>query len=321
MKNQHTKVTDLSAEQQIAVVDAKNVLASKQDALMQLGQIQAFNFIGKLVTVTELKLLQNIKETHSYKGLTYKNEKEELVTVTTWEECCQHILKTDRRNIDNRLVNLEHFGNEFFEASQNMGLGYRDLRKLRQLPEADQTLIIESEAIDAGDKEAVKELIEDLSARHAKEKEALTAQLSDSKAIAKARQKLVENANNQVAEKTEELEKLRESNQYSSTDWLKQVQEINLLSTVLAGKAIELVNQLDDLSERIMTEELEPEHSQQALEHLAVVHVHCVDQLFLAVNALSIDTRERFDGYINKARPMYSEEEILAIEQQIVERF
>ena len=320
MNTDHTKVIALSAQQQTAIVDTKNVLASKQDALMQLGQIQAFNFIGKLVTVTELKLLQNIKETHSYKGLTYKNENDQLVTVTTWEECCLHILKTDRRNIDNRLVNLEHFGNDFFESAQNMGLGYRELRKLRQLPQDAQTLIIESEAIDAGDKEAVRELIEDLSTKHAQEKQQLELKASDSKSLANARQSLIETANKNLAEKTEELEKLRESKQHSPTQWLKQVREITLTSTKLMAAACEAAAQLQELNETILIDIDDAKYSEQAIELMASVQLHNVDELFMTANNLSYETRERFSAYIENARPMHTEQEIIAIEQQLLER-
>ncbi|MEC4724545.1 hypothetical protein HWQ46_03155 [Shewanella sp. D64] len=319
MKKTDTKVRDLSPEQEKAVVDAKEVLASKQDTLLQLGQVQAFNFISKLVTVTELKVLQNIKESKSYKGLTYKNENGELVTVTSWDECCQYILLTDRRNVDNRLITLEQFGEEFFEASKSMGLGYRDLRKLRQLPESDQNLVIDSEAIDMGDKEAVKELIEDLTDKHATEKVHLKEQLGESQKLAMVRNNLLQDANNRLNITTEELEqfKVQKNNAPEPNQWAKQVHEINQLSTRLAAKAIELAEQLDDVSETIMATEVNEQHSERAMEHMAAVQVHCVDQLFLAVNALSIETRQRFDFYVNQGRPMYSEAEILALETEI----
>ncbi|MBQ4853010.1 hypothetical protein J8L97_23060, partial [Pseudoalteromonas sp. MMG012] len=157
-----TDMIDLKVQQQ-------QDLASKQDALMQLGQIQAFNFIGKLVTVSEIKILQQVKESKSFKGLTYKGDTGEVLTVSTWDECCQNLLGMSRQSVDNRLLNLQKFGDEFFEAAQKMRLGYRDLRALRQLPDDEQQLVIESEAVETGDKEAVKELIDELKAKHKKD--------------------------------------------------------------------------------------------------------------------------------------------------------
>ncbi|NRA56269.1 MAG: hypothetical protein HRU23_19170 [Gammaproteobacteria bacterium] len=320
MNNDHTKVIDLSAEQQTAVVDTKRAIANSELANNLLGRIEAFEFISKLTTVGSVKLLSELKESKKYIGLTYFDDNGNCRSVGTWDDFCKHKLHSSKSSIDERIINLKHLGEDFLDASQSIGLGVKDLRNLRKLPQEDQTLIIESEAIDAGDKEAVRELIEDLSAKHVKEKEALTVQLSDSKAIANARQNLITKANEQVAETTEELEKLRESQQYQPTDWLKQIQEINFLSTKLAGEAIQAINQLEDLTQRILTEELDPAHSEQALEHLAAVHVYSADQLFVAASRLTMDARNTFEGYVNKARPMYSEKEILLLETQIIAR-
>lgn len=321
MKNDHTKVTAMSEEQQAVIVDTKKVLASKEEVLRELGQIEAFEFINKLATVATLKILSKVKETKSYVGLTFTQENGMLATVANWDEFCSHKLHTPKRTVDNNLLNLKTFGEEFYESSKRVGLGDRELRKLRQLPSEDQTLIIESEAIDAGDKEAVKDLIEDLTAKHAKEKDALTTQLNESKAVANARQNLVTKADQDKQNLAEELEKLRESQQTPAPqDWLKQVQEINFLSTKLAGVAVQAINQLEDLTQRILTEELEPEHSEQALEHLAAVHVHSVDQLFVGASRLSMATRNNFEGYIDKARAMYTEKEIELLETQIIAR-
>jgi hypothetical protein len=215
MSEDNTKVTDLSTEQQKAIIDTKEVLASKQDVLMAIGQIQAFNFVQKLVTVTELKLVKQIKESKSYKGLTYDNENKELVTVTTWDECCKFILGTSREQIDTRLLNLQAFGEEFFEASQNMGLGYRDLRKLRQLPTETQDLIINSEKVDLNDKEAVKELIEDAAFKYATEKHELEQQVKEAN-------QTVDAVRANSAEKQQQLDQAKEleaKRQFSQAPW------------------------------------------------------------------------------------------------------
>lgn len=302
------------------VDQVQEILQRKIELILKTGEARAFGFVKKLVTVAELLAFKEIKESGEYKGIPYKDENGEQRFTKDIREFCILFIGVSYSTIQENLSNLETFGQDFFETAQAMKLGYRELAKLRQFPKEDQALIIESEAIDTGDKEAVKEYIEDLAAKHAKEKEALTAQLSDSKAIANARQNLITKANEQVATTTEELEKLRDSQQYKPTDWLKQIQEINFLSTKLAGDAIRAINQLEDLTQRILTEELAPEHSEQALEHLAAVHVYSVDQLFVGASRLSMATRGNFEGYVNKARAMYSEKEILALEAQIIAR-
>ncbi|WP_065204280.1 hypothetical protein [Shewanella woodyi] len=318
MNKSDTKVTDLSAEQEKSVIETKEVLASKQDVLIKIGQIQAFNFTAKLLTVSELKLLKEVKESKTYKGLTYINDKGEVLTVSTWVECCEHILKSSRQHIDDKLINLQQFGNEFFEASQNMGLGYRDLRKLRQLPEQEQALVIDSDAIDMGDKDAVKELIEELTEKHAKEQHDLNQELSECKAIAKARQNLIIKTNNQLAEQTEEFEKQQLAQRQNPLSWLTQVKEINLLSTRLLTAACESASQLLELNETIITSHMNEAHSEQAMELMASVQLHNVNELFMVANNLSYETRDRFSAYIENARPMHSEEEIIELEQQLL---
>lgn len=322
MNKPDTKVIDLSAEQEKAIADTKQVLSSKQDVLMELGQVKAFDFISKLATVATLRSLEKIKQSKSYKGLTYKAGNQELATVASWEDCCKYLLNTSARAIDDRLINLNAFGEEFFEASTSMGLGYRELRKLRQLPEEEQALVVDSEAVDMSDKEAVKELIEDLTDKHAKEKIQLKGLLDESQKLATVRNNLLQDANNRLNITTEELmqAKVQQSVAPEPELWAKQVHEINQLCTRLAAKAIELAEQMDDVSETIMATEVGQQYSERAMEHMAAVQIHCVDQLFLAVNTLSIETRQRFDFYVSQGRPMYSEAEILALEAEIEAR-
>ncbi|MFM9746046.1 hypothetical protein ACKI2C_51690, partial [Streptomyces brasiliscabiei] len=79
---------------------------------------------------------------------------EKTLTVSTWDDCCKYILGSSRQHVDEKLNNLHRFGEEFFEQAQQMKLGYRDLRALRQLSNDEQALVIESEAVEVGDKEA-----------------------------------------------------------------------------------------------------------------------------------------------------------------------
>src|SRR5690606_18983612 len=159
----------ISHEQQKAVIQTKEVVAQMEEVMREIGQIEAFDFVQKLATVATLKLIQKVKETKSYKGLVYRTENGELATVTTFDEFCDLKLRAKRRTIEDRLVNLNALGEEFYEASQKIGLGYRELRKLRQLPADQQQLVIENEAVELGDKDALRELIDDLNAKHQQE--------------------------------------------------------------------------------------------------------------------------------------------------------
>lgn len=166
----------LSEQQDAVALASKAMTQDKAQAYELVGMLKAFDFTQKLVTVTTLKTINEIKQSKQYKGLELLNRDGELVTVTSFKDFCT-ALGFSVEKIDTDLLNLNTLGEEFFETSQRLGLGYREMRKLRQLPEEARTEIVEADYSEATDKEDLIEKIEDLTAKHAKEKEALQAQL------------------------------------------------------------------------------------------------------------------------------------------------
>lgn len=166
----------LSEQQDAMVLASQAMTQDLAEAHEAMGMVKAFSFVQKLATVATLKTLAEIKETKKYKGLSYIDQEGKLATVATWEDYCK-ACGSSARKIDTDLQNLNTFGEEFFETSQRLGLGYREMRKLRQLPEEARAEIVDADYSDTTDKEELIEKIEDLTAQHAKEKEALQAQL------------------------------------------------------------------------------------------------------------------------------------------------
>lgn len=148
-----------------------------RDLMNQLiGQVQMSRSIAKFADVISLTKAAHIKKTKLYRTLAGKKavdpEGNEIADVGTWEGFCQ-LIGTTRSKMDEDLRNLSEFGEEALENLNRVGAGYRELRKLRKLPEEEREMIINGEAVKAGDKETLIELIEEMAARHAKEKEAL----------------------------------------------------------------------------------------------------------------------------------------------------
>ena len=243
--------TELTAEQQTAVVDTKQVLASKQDVLMAIGQIQAFNNMKKYATVAELVTFKKIKESKQYKGLVYTDEDGKSATVADIKDVCTVFFGRSYRSMQEDEQNLESFGQEFFESSQSMGLGNRELRKLRQLPEESQQLIINSEAVDLSDKEAVKELIEDLNFKQVIEKAELQKQVDDAnQTVSAVRENSAETQ--QELNKIKEIEAIRRFNQ---APWQRQTLD-NVAAMMHAKTAIEQgINQLADVFDNLQNDE------------------------------------------------------------------
>ncbi len=174
----------------------------------KLGAIKATNFIKKLVTVTEIKLIAEIKETKQYKGLRVIDDFGKVVTVTTWDQFCKHIGMSCEK-VDEDIRNLGIFGEDFLETSQRIGLGYRDLRKLRKLGDADREVIINGEAVKTEDRESLIDLIEEMSAKHARDKEALNKQVSELTADNEAKDLIIKSKDEKATKLDVELTKLK----------------------------------------------------------------------------------------------------------------
>ena len=186
----------LSEQQDAVALAAKAMTQDIAEAHEAMGMVRAFGFVNKLLTVGTLKVMREVKEAKKYKGLvTYIDG--ELTTVGSWEEFCKACGLT-RQKVDEDLQNLSKFGEDFLETSQRLGLGYREMRKLRQLPEEARAEIVDADYSDTTDKEELIEKIEDLTAQHAKEKEALQAQLKRKSEDYEAQAKVLATKNERI---------------------------------------------------------------------------------------------------------------------------
>lgn len=196
----------LSQEQNAVALAAKAMTQDIAEAHEAMGMLKAFSFVEKLLTVSSLKVLNEIKNSKKYKGLSYIDQDGKVLTVSSWEDYCT-ACGFSRQKIDLDLQNLAVLGEDFLETSQRLGLGYREMRKLRQLPEEARAEIIDADYSDATDKEELLEKIEDLTAKHAKEKEALQAQLKRKSEDYEAQAKVLANKNERINKLDMELAK------------------------------------------------------------------------------------------------------------------
>lgn len=182
-----------------ASLDASAQLAELKQAV-SIDQMRLSEWIGvrkglalvqKLVTVTDFKMLAEIKESKQYKGLQVIDSDGKPVTVTTFEQFCRS-QGMSYEHVNEGINNLYALGEEFMEASNRMGVGYRELRKLRKLPEQERELIINGEAVQSGDRESLIDLIEEQAIRHAKAKEESDKKVADLEADLAAKQSRLE---------------------------------------------------------------------------------------------------------------------------------
>ncbi|OLZ75005.1 hypothetical protein [Chromobacterium violaceum] len=238
------------------VVDAANVMAIAQanygeerDLVNQLlGQAQlagAFEDFSRTVRISKLAYVKENKLYRQIEGMKLRTGAESLKG--TWEEFCS-LLGRSVDQVDRDISNLRAFGEEALESMSRMGIGYRELRQFRKLPEDQRTALIE--VAKAGDKESFVELAEEIIAKQAKEKEALAQRVEEAEANLEARSRVLLDKTSKIDQLTEEVAKL--SNPLKTPPWDKRVapfqQEITQRQSVLEAaiaKHLEAVQALD----------------------------------------------------------------------------
>ena len=183
---------------------SKGVITLQYEAVKTVGQMQAFELVRQFAGTGNLLLFKQVKEAKAYRGMQIPQPDGPLRTLNTFEEFCE-LMGTSRSKVDEDLLNLAAFGEAFLEASQQMGLGYRDLRKLRALPEDDRALVIESEAVKTNDPETLKDLLEEVAGKNAKLKE----EIKSHKADLAARDKVLSSKNKALDDAQTQLAKLK----------------------------------------------------------------------------------------------------------------
>ena len=152
----------------------------ERDLLNQLlGQTQmadAFTQFSLTVRTSKLKFVKENKLYRALKGKKSPNGYDFLSG--SWEEFC-NLLGISVQKADLDIQNLNSFGEEALESMSRMGIGYRELRQFRRLPEDQKSALIE--VAKEGDKTALLDLAEEMIAKHAREKEDLKTDLEISR--------------------------------------------------------------------------------------------------------------------------------------------
>lgn len=152
----------------------------ERDLLNQLlGQAQMAEAFGKFSQTVWSSKLAYVKENKLYQCLKGKTTPNGLELSGTWVEFC-NLLGVSDEKANQDIANLRTFGEEALESMSRMGIGYRELRQFRRLPDDSKNALIE--VAKQGDKESLLDLAEELIARQTDEKEKLAQQLADKEA-------------------------------------------------------------------------------------------------------------------------------------------
>lgn len=152
-------------------------MQDERDLVNQLlGQAQMAGAFEEFSRTVRTSKLAYVKENKLYKALRGKRTPDGSECSGTWEEFCK-LLGRSVDQVDDDIKNLRIFGEAALESMSSMGIGYRELRQYRRLPEDQKAALIE--VAKSGDKESFVELAEEIISKHAAEKAELQKKLDD----------------------------------------------------------------------------------------------------------------------------------------------
>ncbi|MCZ7773710.1 hypothetical protein, partial [Pseudomonas aeruginosa] len=197
-----------------------------------LGQVQMADSFAKFSATVAVSKMAHVKENKLYRALKGQKNRDGRGFSGTWEEFCE-LLGTSAPKVNEDISNLRQFGEEALESMSRMGIGYRELRQWRKLPDDARSALIE--AAKQGNKDAVEYLAEELIATHTKEKAALEKQVEDLRADNEALGERMARKSRELDETVHELEKTKRRIQTMKADEAEK--ELRQEATAIAFEA------------------------------------------------------------------------------------
>lgn len=295
-----------AASRELALVQTS--YSEERDLLNQLlGQAQMADAFAKFSKTVFISKLAYVKENKIYQGLSGKRTEDGLQCKGTWDEFC-NLLGWVPQHANEAINNVRTFGEEALESMSRMGIGYREMRQYRKLPDDDKSALLE--VAKSGDKDAFIDLAEMLVAKHVKEKEDLQARIADIGADHEATEKVLVDRTKKLDKVQKSLEKL----QLRTAPWDDRVapfkEEITQRQSIIdesVARHLQAVEALDTWvnTELANTPGYDPEVATSMPVEVMTVLLHlsdAVDRTATLVANAQHQLRTRFGGDIDAAR-------------------
>lgn len=203
------------------------------------GQIKTADMFSKFGDVSRLIWLKQVKESKVYKA------------IGTWDSYCNY-LGLDRRTVDEDLQNLSAFGKDFLETVANLSVGYRDLRKLRQIAH-NGDIVIDAECVTVGEETIPlsSDHAEDLQAAIESILETKNTAIEDQAATIKAKDRVLadkEKLINQKEKKLAQLEGTAKAKGYTAGEEAL-IQKMDNARTIIDGFLMQFDPEIHPLPE------------------------------------------------------------------------
>jgi hypothetical protein len=272
------------AADQIAI--AQQMVIDKFDAIKALGRIEAMQFSATVAEKFIAETAISIKESKKYKDLPYTDENGNRRHVATFEEFCEAFLGKSSRRVRELISNYNTLGGELYEQAEKLGFRQKDYNALKALPADDRQLI--AQAIEAESLDSALDLMQQLAAKHQREKSALETETAELKKSIASKDAVIQKKDEKLNELDMELERQRlDRPQFAHVDWPAAFE--GYLSQVDAYRKLikKGFGSLDVIREQAMKIEPESEAEEAALNkareilaaELVGIHNECADLL------------------------------------------
>jgi hypothetical protein len=186
--NEALLAQDMQAANHLAVVERQRqelqtqAEQEKDEAFaagVDLGRLEALDFIATVANSAILPIYEKVKKSKAWMHLR-NPQSSNGSNFESLEEFCQIKLGKTYGRLQHLVANRNLIGQEAFEQAERLGLRQVDYNAIKTLPAPDQELVRRA-VEDAQSRDEVLDLLQELAARHAKEKEALTQQVEEGK--------------------------------------------------------------------------------------------------------------------------------------------
>ena len=155
--------------------EADEILAAGID----LGRLEALDFVVTVTSSAILPIYENVKKSKAWRFL--RNPKSgHGAHFESLEEFCEVKLGKSHERLRKIMANRNLIGQEAYEQAERLGMHQRDYNAIKALPAPDQELMRRAME-EAKSRDEVLDLLQELAARHAKEKEASAEEIEQLK--------------------------------------------------------------------------------------------------------------------------------------------
>jgi hypothetical protein len=196
-----------AAATELAGADA--VIMDSFDAIKAIGHIESAIFLrqvaDKLIAETAIK----VRESKQFKGLPYKDAAGNVRHVADFPEYCEVFLGKSYRRTMELISNYNQLGPELYEQAERLGFRQRDYNAIKALPADDKLLI--AQAIEEENLDKALDLMQEMAAKHHREKEQLAKQTAALAETLEAKDKVIKDKTSVIDTQAERLALLENS--------------------------------------------------------------------------------------------------------------